>query len=68
MITDLAPICLNSIDNLIYPTLILQQLEFIFKDSAISAVIVCNILQLKKVLKANDSNFFVLEHSIETNE
>lgn len=54
VVADMAIVCLGAVDVPVYPTLTPKQLEFIFNDAGVSAVIVSNPFQLGKVQRIRD--------------
>ncbi len=54
VVADMAIVGLGAVDVPVYPTLTPKQLEYIFNDAGIKAVIVSNPFQLGKVLKIRD--------------
>lgn len=54
IISDLAIVGLGAITVPVFPTLTPKQIEYIFKDSAVTCVLVSNSFQLKKVLEVKD--------------
>jgi len=63
VIADMATVSLGAVDVPVYPTLTPKQLEFIFQDAGIKAVIVSNRFQLNKVQKVQ-TEIPSLEHVI----
>jgi long-chain acyl-CoA synthetase len=63
VVADMAIVGLGAVDVPVYPTLTPKQLEFIFNDAGISAVIVSNQFQLSKVQKIR-SEVRSLQHVI----
>ena len=51
IVADMGMLYLGAVNVPIYPTLTAKQVEFIFNDSGVKAVVVSNQLQLAKVLK-----------------
>ncbi|HEY4643673.1 MAG TPA: long-chain fatty acid--CoA ligase, partial [Bacteroidota bacterium] len=51
IVADMGILYLGAVNVPIYPTLTAKQVEFIFNDSGVKAVVVSNQLQLAKVLK-----------------
>ncbi len=67
VITDLAIASIGAIDVPIFPTLTSKQEEFIFSDCQVSAIVVSNNFQLKKVLEFKE-NLSSLRHIIVMNK
>ena len=51
VIADMATVSIGAVDVPVYPTLTAKQLEYIFLDAGVKAVIVSNRFQLNKILK-----------------
>ncbi|HEY4611705.1 MAG TPA: AMP-binding protein, partial [Bacteroidota bacterium] len=67
VVTDMAMVCLGTVNVPIYPTLTPKQIEFIFNDSGVKIAVVSNAFQLNKVLKIK-SEVKTLQHIIVMNE
>jgi long-chain acyl-CoA synthetase len=67
IIADLAIVNFGAIDVPVFPTLTAKQIEYIFNNSQVTAVIVSNIFQLKKILEVKE-NIPSLRHIIVMND
>lgn len=67
IISDLAIVNFGAIDVPIFPTLTPKQIEYIYNNSEVTAVIVSNSFQLKKILEVKD-NIPSLRHIIIMND
>lgn len=73
IISDFAIVGLGAIDVPIFPTLTAKQVEYIFNDCQVTAIIVSNNFQLRKVLEFKDRlpslrHVFVMNEDFETTD
>lgn len=73
IISDFAIVGLGAVDVPIFPTLTAKQVEYIFNDCQVTAIIVSNNFQLRKVLEFKDQlpslrHVFVMNEDYETSD